>query len=232
MLREILLTKTYRQSAEADAENRAKDPRNVWMSYGPRGRLRAEAVRDSGLAISGLLSPVLYGAPTFPPLPAGVWKPFHAADKWTTPAIGKPQRYRRSLYTYWKRSIPYPALMSFDVPSREVCSKRRLESNTPIAALTTLNDAAFAEFAQGLARRMKYKTEGSLEDKLSFGYRIATSSRPTPEVLAELTRAYHDIEKEYRENPQLMKGIAGTPDGAALTVLASLLLNLDAALTK
>ena len=231
LLREILLTKTYRQSAEASADNRTKDPRNVWQSYGSRRRIRAESVRDSGLAISGLLSPVLYGSPTFPPIPPGVWKPF-VADKWTTPAIGEPQRYRRSLYTYWKRSIPYPALMSFDVPSREVCSKRRLVSNTPIAALTTLNDSAFSEFAQGLARRMKYKTKGSLEDKLSFGYRIVTSTRPSPEILKELTAAYHDIEMEYREQPQLMKGMAGTPDGAAFTVLASLLLNLDAALTK
>jgi hypothetical protein len=159
MLREILRSKTYRQSAEANAEYRNKDPRNVWLSYGPRSRLRAEAVRDSGLAISGLLSPVLYGSPAYPPLPPGVWKPF-VRDKWITPAIGEPQRYRRSLYTYWKRSIPYPALMSFDVPSRELCSARRLVSKSPIAALTTLNDAAFAEFAQGLARRMKYEKKG------------------------------------------------------------------------
>ncbi|MFC4995237.1 DUF1553 domain-containing protein [Rubritalea tangerina] len=232
MLREIVMSKVYRQSAVTSAEKREKDPRNVYMSYGSRRRLRAEAVRDSSLHVAGLLHEQLYGAPVYPPLPAGVWKPFHAADKWRTAPVGDSQRYRRALYTYWKRSIPYPALMSFDTPSREVCSKRRLVSNTPIAALTSMNDEAFAECAKGLARRMKYETDGDVREKISFGYRVATSREPSDGDLADLVAAYRDMEAHYRSKPALMKGMAGTPDGAAFTVMASLLLNLDAALTK
>ncbi|BDS05169.1 hypothetical protein NT6N_02090 [Oceaniferula spumae] len=232
LLREIVLSETYQQSARTDAAKRAKDPDNLWLSYSPRRRLRAEAVRDMGLATSGLLARNLYGHPTYPPIPPGVWKPFQGGDKWNTPKIGDPQRYRRALYTYWKRSIPYPALMSFDTPTREVCSKRRLVSNTPVAALTTLNDAAYAEFAQGLARRMKYEHEGTLEEKIAYGYRIVTSQRPSPDVLKELVSSFKEMEKTYAANPGQMKGMAGSADGAAYTILASLLLNLDATLTK
>ncbi|MBK1856484.1 PSD1 domain-containing protein [Verrucomicrobiaceae bacterium 5K15] len=232
LLREIVMSATYQQTATADAAKRAKDPDNVWLSYAPRRRIRAEAVRDMGLAVSGLLSDSLYGHPTYPPIPPGVWQPFQGGDKWSTPKVGDPQRYRRALYTYWKRSIPYPALLSFDTPTREICSKRRLISNTPVAALTTLNDAAFAEFAQGLARRMKYDTQGTLEDKIALGYRLATSHRPDTKTLELLVQTYQDLESNYRQTPAEMKGMAGTPDGAAFTVLASLLLNLDAAITK
>jgi len=232
LLREIVLSATYQQTSTADAAKRAKSPDNVWLSYSPRRRIRAESVRDMGLAVSGLISKTLYGHPTYPPIPPGVWKPFQAGDKWRTPKVGDPQRYRRALYTYWKRSIPYPALMSFDTPTREICSKRRLVSNTPVAALTTLNDEAFAEFSAGLARRMKYKTEGTPEEKIAFGYRIATSQRPDAGTLALLVETFKDLEKTYKANPKQMVGMAGTPDGAAYTVLASLLLNLDAAITK
>lgn len=231
MMREILMSKVYRLSAEGTQVNREKDPQNLYFSYGTRRRLPAEAIRDSGLAVSGLMTEQLYGYPTFPPLSQGVWKPF-ASDSWKTPKVGEPQRYRRAIYTYWKRSIPYPSLSAFDAPSREVCSKRRLVSNSPIAALTTLNNAAFAEFAQGLARRMKYETKGGVEEKVAFGYRIATSTRPSEAVLEKLVKAFRDIEAEYTKNPKMMEGMAGTADGAAYTVMASLLLNLDAALTQ
>jgi len=237
LLKEIVMSATYQQTAAVPREHRAMDAENRWLSYSPRRRLRAEAIRDMGLANSGLLTQQLFGKPTYPPLPPGVWKPFYAADKWVTPAVGHPQRYRRSLYTYWKRSIPYPALMSFDTPTREVCSKRRLVSNTPTAALTTLNDETYAEFSMGLARRMKYEYtekygEGSVRDRLAYGYRITTSERPDDETLDELEAAFKTAEQNYKDHPDQLKGIAGTPDGAAYTILGSLLLNLDASLTK
>ncbi|GAA5496485.1 hypothetical protein Rhal01_02669 [Rubritalea halochordaticola] len=232
IIKEIVMSNTYRQTAEVGESKRSLDPRNTYLSYAPRRRLRAEAVRDAGLRVSGLYAEKMFGKPVYPPLPPGVWKPFYGGDKWTTPEVGQPDRYRRSLYTYWKRSIPYPALMSFDAPSRELCTKRRLVSNTPIAALTTLNDPAFAEFAQGLARVMKYDTKGSVEKKISTGYRVATSRRPNPEILKMLVDAYKDIEQSYKDNPDQLQGMAGTADGGAYTVLASLILNLDASLTK
>lgn len=232
MLREIVMSATYQQSAAISSEHRAKDPDNIWLSYSPRRRLPAEAVRDSGLANSGLLTNQLYGKPTFPPIPPGVWKPF-VGDAWNTPKEGDPQRYRRALYTYWKRSIPYPSLMAFDAPTRELCSKRRLVSNTPTASLTTLNDEAFNEFAMGLARRMKNDLkDASTRDRLAYGFRITTSQRPDEYILNELVAAFQSAEENYKNHPEQLKGIAGTPDGAAYTIVASLLLNLDASLTQ
>jgi hypothetical protein len=232
LLRDIVLSNTYRQSAATSSINREKDPRNRLLSRGPRNRLGAEFIRDHHLASSGLLTPDLGGHPVTPPIPGGVWKPFQGGDKWNTPEIGNPNRYRRALYVYWKRSILYPTFAAFDAPTREMCSTRRLNSNTPLGALATLNDEAFAEMAAGLARRMKYETEGDLASKLTTGYRIATSHKPSPEQLKELLALFNQLEQHYSENPELFDGLAGTPDGAAYTVLASSLLNLDAALTK
>jgi hypothetical protein len=152
--------------------------------------------------------------------------------RWKTPEPGDPQRYRRAVYTYWKRSIPYPTFATFDAPTREMCSKRRMPSNTPVQALAILNDPAFHECSQALARRMKYEAVGSLQDKISLGYRVATSRKITPDRLSELTDLYEDLNKTYAADPSLLQGMAGTPDGAALTVVASVLLNLDEAITR
>jgi hypothetical protein len=136
------------------------------------------------------------------------------------------------VYIYWKRSIPYPTLATFDAPSREQCSKRRILSNTPLQALAVLNDPAFHECAKGLARQMKYETGGDVDARLSLGYRAATSRTITPDRLAELRTLFQKLEKDYAAKPELMSGMAGTPDGAAYTVIASVLLNLDEALIR
>jgi hypothetical protein len=188
--------------------------------------------RDHALAAGGLITHRAGGPPVHPPLPDGVWRPFDAGDKWTTPPPGQADRYRRAVHVYWKRSIPYPALATFDAPTRELCSKRRILSNTPLQALAVLNDPAFHECAQGLARRMKYDAAGDLDARLSLGYRAATSRKITPDRLAELRGLFQKLEKDYAANPALMKGMAGTPDGAAFTVVASVLLNLDEALIR
>jgi hypothetical protein len=122
--------------------------------------------------------------------------------------------------------------MTFDSPTREMCSKRRMPSNTPIQALAIMNDPAFHECSQALARRMKYDTDGSIQEKLSLGYRAITSQKITPERLAELIALYEDLVKTYTADPSLLQGMAGSPDGAALTVVASVLLNLDEAITR
>lgn len=232
ILKEIVMSSTYQQTANVSKAHRAKDPDNIWLSYAPRRRLSAEAIRDMGLANSGLLTHQLYGKPTYPPIPPGVWKPF-ARDKWITPKVGDPQRYRRALYTYWKRSIPYPALMAFDTPTREVCSKRRLISNTPTAALTTLNDEAYAEFAKALAQRMKNDIpNNTLKANLAYGYRITTSHKPDEATISELIAAHNTALKHYQNHPEQLKAIAKSPEIGAYTIVASLLLNLDASLTK
>ncbi|MEM9017265.1 MAG: DUF1553 domain-containing protein, partial [Verrucomicrobiota bacterium] len=182
--------------------------------------------------IGGLLAEKVGGVPVHPPIPTGVWKPFQAGDKWETPAEGKPDRYRRALYTYTKRSIPFPAMATFDAPSREFCNPRRLTSNTPLQALTMLNDTAYAEAAKGLARRMKYESEGDIAQKLAAGYRIATARHPTTERLDELIGLFGKLEAQYKSEPRLLEGLAGTPDGGAYTIVAQVILNLDEVLSK
>jgi hypothetical protein len=232
LLREMVTSAAYRQDATISAELAERDADNRLLARGPRQRLTGEMARDHALAVAGLIAHRDGGAPVHPPLPPGVWAPFDAGDKWTTPPAGNPDRYRRSVHVYWKRSIPYPVLATFDAPSRELCSKRRILSNTPLQALAVLNDPAFHECAQGLARRMKYDTDGDLGARLSLGYRIATSRAITPDRLAELRGLFQKLEKDYAADPDLMKGMAGTPDGAAFTVVASVLLNLDEALIR
>jgi hypothetical protein len=231
LIREILLSATYRQSAKAHSLSKEKDPNNIFLSRGPRNRLSAEIVRDHHLVASGLANDTLFGPPVRPPIPEGVWKPFNDGP-WKAAPVGDPNRYRRAIYTYWKRSIPFPAFGAFDAPTRETCHSRRLVSNTPLAALATLNDEAFSEMAKGLARRMKYDAEGDLSAKLTTGFRIATSLRPNPRQLAIITSLYHDTVQDYQANPKQFADLAGTPDGAAFTVVASALLNMDDALTR
>ncbi len=231
LIREILLSATYRQSSKISSISKEKDPLNIYLSRGPRNRLSAEQVRDHHLTASGLITEKLFGPPVRPPIPTGVWKPF-SDGPWNAAKIGDPNRYRRSIYTYWKRSIPFPAFGAFDAPTRETCSSRRLVSNTPLAALTTLNGEAFSEMAQGLARRMKYDTEGSIETKLTTGFRIATSLKPSPRQMEILMKLFKETAADFDADPNQYSGLAGTPDGAAYTIVASAILNLDDALTK
>jgi len=215
MLREIVSSATYRQSAAAGPQH-AADPHNRLLARGPRVRLSAEAVRDHGLVASGLFAPKLHGPPVFPPMPEGGWTPFESKEKWDTPKPGHPDRYRRSLYTYIKHTNPYPAFATFDAPSRELCTTRRILSNTPLQALDTLNSPAHVEFAQALARRMEHDIPGDLRTKIATGHRITTSRWPSDDRLDKLIALHQQI-----QNPQ-----------DAYATLASVLVNLDEALVK
>ncbi|MCP5547504.1 MAG: DUF1553 domain-containing protein, partial [Akkermansiaceae bacterium] len=232
LLREIVTSATYRQSAKVSSDLAARDPGNRLLARGPRQRVTAEMARDATLAAAGLLSDKSGGPPVHPPLPDGVWKPFVAGDRWQTPEEGGEDRYRRSLYTYWKRSIPYPVFVAFDSPTRELCSKRRMVSNTPLQALFLLNDPAFSEAASALARRMNHETTGDLDAKLAAGYRATTSRTPTPDRLDELRKLHTEMKARYTSEPDLMREIADNPDDAAFTVVASVLLNLDEAVCR
>lgn len=231
MLRELVTSATYRQDATTTAVLEERDRGNRLLARGPRQRLTAEMTRDHSLAVAGLLNPQVGGPPAFPPIPDGVWKPF-TKDLWNTPAPGVPERYRRSIYTYMKRSLPYPLFSTFDAPSREISSKRRLVSNTPLQALAILNDPAFQEATTSLARRMKQETSGELDAELSFGYRIATSRAITSDRLTELRNLYQQLVAQYTADPVTMKSLANTPDEAALAIVASVILNLDESLTR
>ena len=145
-----------------------RDPYNRLLARGPRVRMEAEMVRDAALAASGLLSPKMYGPSVFPLQPPGIWNMPYNSDKWTT-SEGE-DRYRRSLYTFWRRTSPYPSFMTFDATSREFCQVRRVRTNTPLQALTLLNDPASFDAARALARRM-------LEESVASPRAPRTSSR-------------------------------------------------------
>ncbi|MEM9587609.1 MAG: PSD1 and planctomycete cytochrome C domain-containing protein [Planctomycetota bacterium] len=217
LLRELVLSSTYRQSSRAEAATLEPDPRNRLLSRGPRGRLPAESVRDQALAVSGLLSRKAFGPPVHPPIPDGVWDPFQSSDKWNTPSTDDPDRYRRTVYTYTKRSIPYPVMASFDAPSREFCSMRRLPSNTPLQALMTLNDQTFVEASQALANRMR-NHDCLLRDQLAYGFSLAVCRNATPAEMTELLRLHDTLSHQH--------------DSAPLVTIANVLLNLDEVLTK
>lgn len=226
ILKEIVLSHVFRQSSGASTELRNRDPDNRWLARGPRQRLTAEMVRDQALSVSGLLTQKIGGPPVHPPLPDGVWKPFDGGDKWKTPGPGDPNRYRRSIYTYIKRSIPYPAFATFDAPSREFCTPRRLTSNTPLQALVTLNDATFVETAEAFGRRLSGRLSGSESDRLSDGYLLVTGRVIDAEQLQTLQKLLASV--------QAHPAVAATQDSdsqTAWTVVAQVLLNLDETMT-
>ena len=153
LLKLIVMSNTYRQSSNATPAQLERDPPNRLLARGPRFRLEAEAVRDQALAVSGLLSKKMYGPPVMPWQPEGVWLVVYNGDKWDT-SKGE-DRYRRALYTFMRRTSPYPSMMNYDAPTGEVCTVRRIRTNTPLQALTTLNDPVSMEAAAHLAARAK-----------------------------------------------------------------------------
>ena len=165
MLREIVLSSTYRQTNRAPAALVSRDPQNRLLARGPRNRLTAEMVRDQALAVAGLLSPKLHGPPVFPPQPQGVWSSVYSGAKWNK-STGE-DRYRRALYTYSKRTSGYPAFLTFDAPNRDVCCARRIRINTPLQALITMNDPAHIETTKAFAKRM---TTHSAELRAQLAY--------------------------------------------------------------
>src|SRR6185436_5249496 len=148
----IVMSATYQQDSRVSPKLLRPDPYNRLLARGPRVRLEAEMIRDQALAVSGLLSRKLGGPSVMPPQPDGLWQVVYSGDKWVT-SPGE-DKYRRGLYTFWRRTMPHPAMVTFDAPSREFCVVKRTRSNTPLQALNLLNDSAYVECAQALARRV------------------------------------------------------------------------------
>ena len=229
MLREIVLSATYRQTHRASKALVEKDPSNTLLARGPRNRLSAEMVRDQALSAGGLLSPKMYGPPVFPPQPEGVWSTVYSGKKWQV-SEGE-DRYRRGIYTYCRRTSGFPGFLTFDAPSRDLCNPRRLMSNTPLQALVTLNDPAHIEAAQGFAKRMAAHSP-DLPAQLAFGIRVATQQVASPAMLDELASLHADSLRIYQETPAESGKLAANPETAALVLVANTLLNLDSALTR
>src|SRR5690606_27006933 len=151
LLKELVTSTTYRQSSVSNKRTAEKDPDNKYFARGPRFRLSAEQVRDQALAVSGLLSSKMYGPSVMPQQPEGVWMSVYSGESWKT-SPGEDQ-HRRGVYTFIKRTSPYPSYLTFDASSREVCLVDRITTNTPLQALTTLNDPVYIEAYVHLARR-------------------------------------------------------------------------------
>lgn len=239
-LRLLVTSSTYRQQSQVSALHKEKDPANRYLARGPRTRLTAEMVRDQALAVSGLLSPKMFGPPVRPPQPsAGLKAAFGGSTDWET-STGE-DRYRRGIYTLWRRSNPYPSMATFDAPNREVCLVRRDRTNTPLQSLVTLNDPTYIEAAQSLARQMDKHPQ--IADAIHFAYRKALSRPATDEEKERLTQFCHTTQQRYATNEGLAKQMATDPLGpipglqdhsrlAALTVTANVILNLDEFLMK
>ncbi len=240
LLKSIVLSETYRRSSEAHREADEIDPQQRLLARFPRLRLDAEAIRDSSLAAAGLLSERMFGPPVFPPQPDGVWTVIYSGSTWNTSA-GE-DRHRRGLYTYWRRTVPYPAMATFDAPSREVCVSRRGRTNTPLQALVTLNDPAFVECAQGLARQV-LSTESGDEARIDAMMIRSLGRHPSSAEADELRALVEDQWIEWSARPIEARRFAEDPIGplpsgvdpveaAAWTAAASVLLNLDEFLVK
>lgn len=168
-----------------------------------------------------------------PPQPKGVWKTTYSALKWID-ATG-PDRYRRALYTYWKRTSPYPAMTTFDAGSGEVCQIRRVRTNTPLQALVMLNDPAYVEAAGALSGRME-SVKGTIEDKIRYGFRLVLIRHPEQPELERLVELYQQLVDEYSNDEEaaqeFLKSAARENGDAALVMVANVLLNLDETMTK
>jgi len=230
MLREMVLSSTYRQDHNTTPEIAKRDPMNVLLARGPRTRLSAEMVRDQALTASALLTRKQGGPSVMPPQPDGIWQSVYSGSKWTN-ATG-PNRYRRAVYTYWKRTSPYPSMITFDAPSRDICSTQRIPTNTPLHALITLNDPVYLETSKALANRMTKEGGPNIKSQINFAYKTATQKNPTTQTTNLLADLHAKLLADYQKHPEKSKEIAETPQRAAHTVLANTILNLDTALTK
>jgi hypothetical protein len=229
LLRDLVLSATYRQAGMTSTGKVAVDPMNRLLSRGPRVRLSAEMVRDQALALSGRLSPKMYGRPVMPPQPAGVWRSVYNNQDWKT-AEGE-DRYRRAVYTYWKRTSGYPSFITFDAPSRDICVARRMTTNTPLQALVMLNDEAFVELAQGFAEQMQ-ATGDERRAQIGGGYRFATGRAIPSKTLEALVGLYDEAAAAFDADEEKCKVLAETREVYALTIVANAMLNLDELLTK
>src|SRR5690606_25131484 len=184
----IVTSATYRQSSDTTAVDRERDPDNRLLARGPRFRLPAEAIRDNAIQASGLLTRTLGGPPIMPYQPEGLWGDTAGAQPERYTQVHGEQLYRRSLYIYRKRTVPHPAVSTFDAPSWEYCQVARSQTNTPLQALALLNDDTYVEAARGVAVRML--TEGGAGDRqrLSYGFQLATGRHPTPAEVESLVR--------------------------------------------
>ncbi|MBT33254.1 MAG: hypothetical protein CMO01_26635 [Thalassobius sp.] len=207
LLKEMVLSSTYRQDSKVNNELLAKDPANRLLARGPRFRLSGEQVRDQALAVSGLLSDKMYGKGVMPPQPEGVWQVIYSGLKWKT-SEGE-DRYRRAVYTFWRRTSPYPSMISFDAPSREFCVPRRIRTNTPLQSLVTLNDPVYIETAIALAQKML--KDSDINAAIEKGYQEAMLKEISTEKKVALQDLWQEAYAFYQENDSAVVNLLNFP---------------------
>ncbi|MFT6000097.1 MAG: hypothetical protein ACI81P_002557 [Neolewinella sp.] len=231
LIRLLVTSKTYRQSADLTPELLAQDPHNVLLARAPRKRLAAEQVRDQVLAVSGLRSDKMYGPGVMPPQPDGLWDGVpYSGMRWET-STGE-DRYRRAVYTYLRRSVPHPSLTTFDGSNRQACLSRRVETNTPLQALMTLNDPAVLECAVYLAKDLTATYEAT-DARIAGLLQRTMFRRPTATERERLTALYNEALADYQNDLSAAEALTGaaSPELAALTLVVNAAFNLDAFLT-
>lgn len=241
----IVTSATYRQEATASPAHQQKDPGNRLLAHFPRQRLEAEAVRDVAMSVSGLLNSQIGGPSIFPYQPPGLWEQvaFEGTRTWEQNLSKGPESYRRGLYVYWRRSIPYASFVTFDAPSRETCTVRRPRTNTPLQALVVMNDPVYVEAARGFGLRIMEKGGATLADRVKYAFRVCLSRTPTATELERLTKAFEtelDHFLKHRADANQLVHVGATPpptnvdvvELAAWTLIGQVLLNLDETITK
>ncbi|MEM9021409.1 MAG: DUF1553 domain-containing protein [Planctomycetota bacterium] len=239
LVKQIVMSATYRQSSHAPRALYQEDPYNELLARGSRFRLPAEFIRDGALAVSQRLDPRVGGPSVYPRQPFGLWREvshFGYAHAFTAqafyPGTGD-ELNRRSMYTFWKRTSPPPALSAFDAPSREVCTVERSRTNTPLQALVLLNDPEYVDAARSLAE-LAIERGGGVEDRVDYMFRRATSRIPSDAERAVLVRRYGKAFEQFQRQHDAADALAGDggPELAAWTVVAAVILNLDETMTR
>jgi hypothetical protein len=232
----MVMSATYQQTSIVSNELLQKDPANKWLARGPRIRLSAEQIRDQALAVSGVLSKKMYGKSVMPFQPEGIWLSPYNGEKWKMSE--NEDQFRRAIYTYWKRTAPFPSMITFDAGAREVCTPRRIRTNTPLQALVSLNDSANLVFARHFAYRMKAKGGEDVAQQIAFGYNSMMYKKISATKLKAMTDLYAYTVGKLKKDENATCELVGlmnehnNPETAALIVVANSLLNLDEWLNK
>lgn len=246
MQRLIVTSAAYRQSSKVTPQLQEKDPENRLLARGARLRLPAETVRDNALAASGLLNDKIGGPSVSPYQPEGLWEELAFGDGFSAQTYTQSKGadlYRRSMYTFWKRTAPPPALATFDAPDREKCTVRRALTNTPLQALVLLNDPTYIEAARALAARTLREGGRDANARISYAFRLATARNPTPEEARVLQTLLRQQTVQFRRDKKAADELLSVGESpvdphfdaselAAWTTLASAILNLDETITK
>ncbi|GAB3645960.1 hypothetical protein GCM10028791_05050 [Echinicola sediminis] len=232
LIKLIVTSETYKQSSDVSSKKLKIDAANDYLSRGPRVRLSAEQIRDQALAVSGLLSDKMYGPSVMPHQPEGIWQAVYNGSQWET-SEGEDQ-HRRALYTYIRRTSPYPSMIAFDGPSREFCVNRRIDTNTPLQALVTLNDPVYVEAAQALAKKMQASGK-QLDKQITKGFELALFAPPSESDLNTLEKLYQEAKEHFEQTGEGLENLDKNQNDIelnSLTVVANAIMNLDAFITK